>query len=289
MSLKAIVWALERAPVYSSSQKFVLVALANYANEENHSYPQVATICRVTAQSDDTVRRCLASLEEAGNIRDTLKRFGPTQQVKVWELLLDQPKPKAKDPQDAELTPTKDPQDAELKDPQDAELAPPQDPQDAGLTPTKDPRKTRGRPAPCGSNLGTKEPKPKAGAEAPVEEEGKEKPKAKAKTVDVRPIIAPWCEEYARTHGWKYRFNGNIDGPAAVRLIKSGIPIEELISVARQAWANPTGFYSKQAATLAGFDSKLNEIRKELAALRRPGGSLPGTNRAPKDTLNRGF
>ena len=86
MSLKAVVWALENEEVFSSSQKFVLVALANYASEEGKSYPAVATICRMTKQSDDTVRRCLEQLSADRLIIDTGKKFGPTQQVRVWQL-----------------------------------------------------------------------------------------------------------------------------------------------------------------------------------------------------------
>ncbi|MDE2096154.1 MAG: helix-turn-helix domain-containing protein [Patescibacteria group bacterium] len=84
MSLKALSWSFERE-VFSSSQKFVLVALANFASETGKSYPSIETICRITEQNEKTVRKALDSLREKGFIRDTGKRTGHTQQIKVWE------------------------------------------------------------------------------------------------------------------------------------------------------------------------------------------------------------
>lgn len=85
MSIKALDWAFEKE-VFSSSQKFVLVALANYASDTGKAYPQVATICSLTQLHDETVRSALAKLVESGIIKDSGLRAGPTQQVKVYQL-----------------------------------------------------------------------------------------------------------------------------------------------------------------------------------------------------------
>lgn len=118
MSLKALTWAIEQK-VYSSPQKFVLVALANFANEENHAYPSVSTICGITMQKDETVRSALAALAEQGFISDTGQRYGHTQQVKVWQLNVKTAEnggleaPPKDSPKDPPKTPPKTPEKGE--------------------------------------------------------------------------------------------------------------------------------------------------------------------------------
>jgi hypothetical protein len=85
MALKSIVWAFEQE-MFSSSQKFVLITLANFASETGKCYPSVETLARLTSLNIKTVRRSLQGLEEAGIVHDTGKRAGPTQQVKVYQL-----------------------------------------------------------------------------------------------------------------------------------------------------------------------------------------------------------
>jgi len=85
MSIQALAWAFDQE-MYSSSHKFVLVALANYCNPNGMCYPSVATIGEITAQSEQTVRSALTALVLGNYIKDTGKRFGKTQQVKVYQL-----------------------------------------------------------------------------------------------------------------------------------------------------------------------------------------------------------
>lgn len=73
-----------------------------------------------------------------------------------------------------------------------------------------------------------------------------------------------WCEEYQKSTGLKYLFQGAKDAQAAIRLLKLGMTIPELIGVAQEAWHHPTWFECKQAATLAGFACRFNQIRLEL-------------------------
>jgi DNA-binding Lrp family transcriptional regulator len=64
MSYKATNWAYE-LPL-TGSQKFVLVALADMADEANTCYPGQQRIAEMTGFSEATVRRALKALEESG-------------------------------------------------------------------------------------------------------------------------------------------------------------------------------------------------------------------------------
>jgi hypothetical protein len=85
MSIRAIQWAFDQE-VFSSPQKFVLVAVSNFANDTGKTYPAAATIADITQQNVKTVRRALAKLVAQGFLEDTGKRYGDTQQVKVYQL-----------------------------------------------------------------------------------------------------------------------------------------------------------------------------------------------------------
>lgn len=74
-----------------------------------------------------------------------------------------------------------------------------------------------------------------------------------------------WCEEYQKATGNRYLFQGSKDGSAAARLLKLGLPTWEIIGIAQEAWRHPDWFNCKQAASLAGFAGRFNEIREELA------------------------
>ena len=79
-----------------------------------------------------------------------------------------------------------------------------------------------------------------------------------------RRFTDAWCEGYARAHGFKYLFQGAKDGQAADRMLKTGIPWQEAMTVAEEAWKHPDWFNCRQAASLAGFICRFNEIREEL-------------------------
>lgn len=85
-----------------------------------------------------------------------------------------------------------------------------------------------------------------------------------------RVFTDAWCEAYSAHFGYQYAFSGAKDGAAADRLLKTGVPQPELIRIAKLAWGNPTGFNSKQAVSLAGFASRFNEIRAEVASSPAP-------------------
>lgn len=85
LSIAALNWAFEVQDL-SSSRKFVLVALADYASECGTCWPSTDTLCRKTCLDRKTVVAALDSLLEAGLIFDTGKRSGATAQIKVYRL-----------------------------------------------------------------------------------------------------------------------------------------------------------------------------------------------------------
>lgn len=86
-----------------------------------------------------------------------------------------------------------------------------------------------------------------------------------------------WMLEFQKSFGVPYKFEGAKDGTAAVSLLKTGIPPENLIKIAKKAWSNQSLFWCKHALTLAGFSSKFNEIRGDIGELK----SLSNSNLRP--------
>ncbi len=73
MSIQAMAWAMIQ-PVNNSSDKFVLLALANYADQYGNScFPSVAKISDFTALSRATIQRCLRRLEDTGYVKTTAR------------------------------------------------------------------------------------------------------------------------------------------------------------------------------------------------------------------------
>jgi len=70
MSIHAIGWALDQ-DVEPTGRKFVLVALANFADTEGRCYPSQRTLAKITSQNERTVRRHLYDLE---HINELIKR-----------------------------------------------------------------------------------------------------------------------------------------------------------------------------------------------------------------------
>lgn len=73
MSFQAMAWAVKQSP-HKPQEKFVLIMLANYANESGQCWPKVKRIAHDTGLSSDTVRRSIKGLVEQGMI-ETEERF----------------------------------------------------------------------------------------------------------------------------------------------------------------------------------------------------------------------
>ncbi len=87
MSIWAQKWAYEQS-VTNSGAKFVLVALANFADEEGNCWPSQPTIARMTGQSVRTVRSHLKNLEEGGYIsREGRRRQNGSYSSDYFQLL----------------------------------------------------------------------------------------------------------------------------------------------------------------------------------------------------------
>lgn len=85
MSVEAITWALN-LKVERSTAKFVLVALANCANNDMTCWPSVQYLSDATCQDRKTVLENIKRLKEAGYIVDTGMRRGQSGQVIVYIL-----------------------------------------------------------------------------------------------------------------------------------------------------------------------------------------------------------
>lgn len=91
MSLKALT-AVFDLDVKPATKKLTLIALADFANDQNECYPSVETLTNKTSLNRKTVLKNVAELVAEGIIEDTGKRVGGTQQVKVYRLKLNSPK-----------------------------------------------------------------------------------------------------------------------------------------------------------------------------------------------------
>lgn len=85
MSTNALFWAL-RFRGLPSGAKFVLIALADCANNNGEAFPSVAHIAEVTGQDRKSILRNMQRLVDHGIIEDTKRRVGRTNQVVVYRL-----------------------------------------------------------------------------------------------------------------------------------------------------------------------------------------------------------
>lgn len=85
MSISAIAWVFKQ-PLKPSWLKFLLLALADNANDEGHCYPSGKYLCIKTSLNRKTIIAGLDQLEARGYLIDTGQRKGVTKQVKVYQL-----------------------------------------------------------------------------------------------------------------------------------------------------------------------------------------------------------
>lgn len=84
MSFQAMAWALKQ-PV-KTSEKFLLVVIANYADENGQSWPSIARLCTDTGMSRATVQRSLRKLEKAGFVSCHKRVRGALQTSNLYTL-----------------------------------------------------------------------------------------------------------------------------------------------------------------------------------------------------------
>ena len=85
MSIEAINWALAQ-DIERSSEKFVLVVMANRCNDEWLCWPSISSIVEDTSQNRKTVQENLARLKNSGLICANGMRKGATGSVVVYAL-----------------------------------------------------------------------------------------------------------------------------------------------------------------------------------------------------------
>lgn len=94
MSLKAIIWVMEEAPVESHTELVVLYALADRASDDGTAaWPSQDWIAHRARCSTRTVRRSLTSMEKRGVIRRgnqaLTSHLGSGRRPTVWDLNMD--------------------------------------------------------------------------------------------------------------------------------------------------------------------------------------------------------
>lgn len=76
-------------------------------------------------------------------------------------------------------------------------------------------------------------------------------------------FVDGWTKAYKEHYGIAYKFAGAKDGVAAKSLLATGRTPQELLEMAKQCWSR-TGFDFQQATTIAGFNSRYNQIATQL-------------------------
>ena len=85
MSIEALNCAF-KADIKKSSLKFILVAMADYANEEGEAYPSIQTLNSKTSLNRKTIIAGLMQLESLGYLKNTGKKVGRTNSISVWQI-----------------------------------------------------------------------------------------------------------------------------------------------------------------------------------------------------------
>ena len=85
MSIDATRWAWT-AQVKNSSQRLVLLSLADRAGEHHTAWPSIDRLAKDTALNEKTVQKVILELINLGLLIDTLERTGPTKRVRILKL-----------------------------------------------------------------------------------------------------------------------------------------------------------------------------------------------------------
>lgn len=86
MTIAALKWAFDQ-DLRPSHKKFLLVCLADNADEEGRAYPSIAHLMLKSCQDRKTIIKVMDELEREGWIEDTGERKGSTKQVKVYRII----------------------------------------------------------------------------------------------------------------------------------------------------------------------------------------------------------
>lgn len=84
MSFQAIAWAFKQPA--KTAEKFLLIAVSNYADEQGHAWPSVERLSLDTGMSRATVKRGLKRLEDGGYISRHKRLKGHLQTSNLYVL-----------------------------------------------------------------------------------------------------------------------------------------------------------------------------------------------------------
>lgn len=251
MSTKAINWAFNQQGL-QPTLKIVLIAMADFAGPTGMSFASRETLCQFTGHSKpDTISSAQSKLVDMGLLKDTGRRTGSTGKIPVYqfpeEACVEVPKAKPNHPSNGLFN---HPPDGLLPTVQ---------------SPANHPLITRLTEVPNIKEQGTRN-----GA-GETHQPAAKSPK--------RELTDGWCAKWQAHHGMPYKFEGAKDGRAADRLLALALSPADILAIAEQAWRHPDWFNCKQAATLAGFECRFNDIRLELK--NPPGQKRPQSNIQP--------
>jgi len=84
MSFQAMAWALKQPA--KTNEKFLLIVIANYADEEGRAWPSVERLALDTGMSRATIQRMLRRLEKGGWITSHRRVKGRLQTSNLYVL-----------------------------------------------------------------------------------------------------------------------------------------------------------------------------------------------------------
>lgn len=84
MSFQAMCWALKQPG--KTAEKFLLIVIANYADENGQAWPSVERLCADTGMSRATVQRSLRKLEKSGLLSCHKRVKGSLQTSNLYKL-----------------------------------------------------------------------------------------------------------------------------------------------------------------------------------------------------------
>lgn len=84
MSFQAMAWALKQPG--KTNEKFLLIVIANYADERGQAWPSIERLCADTGMSRATVQRTLKKLEKDGYVTRNKRVKGRLQTSNLYTL-----------------------------------------------------------------------------------------------------------------------------------------------------------------------------------------------------------
>ena len=86
MSFQAMAWAIkQKSP---TKAKFLLIILANYADENGHCWPAISTLCKDTGMPRSTVKLYLTRLEDMALIKKVQRSRAAVKTSNLYTLII---------------------------------------------------------------------------------------------------------------------------------------------------------------------------------------------------------